>query len=718
MKYIISFFFLMIFSISYSQEFYYYNDSKIHLTQLKKKAYLQLSRYDDNIKGIIESKGWKVTNWLKTEGHRSFELLNEKYKDELIYGVYVETDKEDNPIPSIESAIYSSYFYLNENNNKAECVPSSMIYVELKSANDYELLNKIALEHNVEILGRVYHRSEFHILRCKSGSKQHPIEVSRRFKETNLFASAEPDLIGLNLTSCANDPNLGDQWGLNNTGQFGGTPNVDIKACSAWFITKGDPNVTIAVIDQGIDLSHVDLFSNLSPLSLNTMTNSSPSALHGGHGVLCAGIAAARGDNGIFGSGVAPYCKLMSISNDLAISNGSMAIQIALGFDFARMNSASIISNSYFVPAQNTILDKAISDALTLGRNGSGCVVVFATGNDGSSVRYPANSHPDIITVGAIDNNGIIPSFSNYGTELDIMAPGVNIRSTTFNSNFSTTGADGTSYACPHVSGVAALMLSVNPCLSQKGVHDIICKTGQKTQLNSIYGGIPWMAFNTNVRDNRLGSWSSFLGHGIVDAYESVLMATNANFYLQNKTVSDVRNYSYQKILVGKNVDINSQSGDYKVSAGGNLSLKAKESVELKDGSHVLNGSTFHAIIDPSHCNFSNPVLKVSKTEVKPSSSPSASMNSKKIISMISAYPNPTNDLVYIEYTLSENSNVLIEVLDIQGKKMQTDNFLRYEGTYKDQLDIFKNLNSGQYFVNITVGKYKESFKILKDYAK
>ena len=166
--------------------------------------------------------------------------------------------------------------------------------------------------------------------------------------------------------------------------------------------------------------------------------------------------------------------------------------------------------------------------ALSHGRNGKGCVVVFAAGNDNSSVNYPANSNDSIIVVGAMSPCGERknPSScdgenwwgSNYGNELDVVAPGVKIRTTDNVGIVGKTQTDymtnfnGTSSACPHVAAVAGLILSVNQNLTQKDVADIIELTAQKV------GNYSYTQ-NTG-RSN--GTWNNEMGYGLVDAYAAV----------------------------------------------------------------------------------------------------------------------------------------------------------------------------------------------------
>ena len=202
----------------------------------------------------------------------------------------------------------------------------------------------------------------------------------------------------------------------------------------------------------------------------------------------------------------------MSISNTLSGTPNSR-MKRADGINWAWQNGADIISNSWGSGVQYQIIDDAINNALQYGRNGKGTLIVFATGNNYGAVSYPANSNTNILSVGAITSTGTRSPFSNYGSQLDVVAPGSNILSTTWYNG--TTSLDGTSMATPHVAGVAALILSVNPCLTAQQVRDIIEQTAQKV------GGYSYTT--TAGRPN--GTWNDQMGYGLVDAYAAVQMA-------------------------------------------------------------------------------------------------------------------------------------------------------------------------------------------------
>ena len=340
-----------------------------------------------------------------------------------------------------------------------------------------------------------------------------------------MFASAVPDFLSDDDASCTNDPDFSQLWGLSNSAN----PNIDINACDAWSISEG-AGIKVAVLDSGIELTHIDLQANILPVSYDAETNSSPSRIYSDHGTHCAGIIAAVKNNNLQVVGIAPQCKLMSVSTNLPNSTENSRMRRANGINWAWQNGADVINNSWSSSVRYDVIDDAIENALSFGRNGKGTVIVFATGNNAAStVNYPADCNPDILAVGAISSNGARASFSNYGTALDIVAPGQNILSTVLSNT--TANNSGTSMACPYVAGVAALVLSVKPELSGQQVRDIIESTAQKV------GSYTYQS--TSGRPN--GSWHNQMGYGLVDAYEAVIAAQNTGTGLEDNPAKEIQ---------------------------------------------------------------------------------------------------------------------------------------------------------------------------------
>jgi subtilisin family serine protease len=294
------------------------------------------------------------------------------------------------------------------------------------------------------------------------------------------------------ILSLPNDANFSYQWSFHNTGQAGGTPGADINAPAAWDISTGSNSVVVAVIDTGVLYTHSDLspniWDNTDELPGNgidddhngyiddvrgwNFVNSSNNPIDDQeHGTHVSGTIGAVGNNAIGVAGVNWQVKIMPLKafNEYGEGNTSDAI---LAIEYANANGASIISNSW----GGGLYDQGLKDVI----DASPAVVVCAAGNSGINIDdnknpvYPAGySSANIISVAATDNKDLLADFSNFGTSsVDLAAPGTNIWSTNLDGNY--TWKSGTSMATPHVSGVAALVKSVNPRLSALQIKNII----------------------------------------------------------------------------------------------------------------------------------------------------------------------------------------------------------------------------------------------------
>ena len=426
------------------------------------------------------------------------------------------------------------------------------------------------------------------------------------------------------------NPYYSSQWGFNNTGQYGGISGIDIKVTNAWSISTGT-GVKVAVIDEGIDLTHPDLINNLLPGydATDAVYGGSNGGYGGGsmcvedaHGTACAGIIAAV-DNTIGVKGVAYNTKIIPIriaysvtwfysppnecwdgwiTNDTWIADGIHNAWHDYG--------AEVLSNSWGGGSPSQAIETEINAALTQGRGSFGSLVIFASGNNNSYVSYPANSNPDIMVVGAMSPCGERknPSScdgeewgSNYGTTLDVIAPGVLIPTTDiqggagynpklpihirnggnkilndFADQNYTVWFNGTSAACPHVAGVAALILSANSTLTGQQIRDIIESTTQRVRTDL------YTYSTTSGRPN--GTWNNQMGYGLVDAYAAVAKAAclpTINF--TNQTVTNDR------IIANPCGDINMQSV---IVTGNNvvLTLEASGNINVQDV-QVKNGA-------------------------------------------------------------------------------------------------------------------------------
>lgn len=263
------------------------------------------------------------------------------------------------------------------------------------------------------------------------------------------------------------DPYFTDQWGLHNTGQGGGKKDADIDAPEAWGVITGTTSVMIAVIDTGVDYNHKDLNDGRVRIDIDKdyVNNDNDAMDDHSHGTHVAGIIAAETNNGVGVAGVMWQAQILPLK--VCDSRGSCpANAIASAIRYAADQGADVINMSLGGSCSQTI-----ADAVNYAHFDKGVVVVAAAGNNGGTLSYPAK-HDAVIAVGAIDRNDKRAGFSSYGKELDVVAPGVSIYSTVLNNAYDR--MSGTSMASPHVAGVAGLLLSQRPTLTNNQVRDIL----------------------------------------------------------------------------------------------------------------------------------------------------------------------------------------------------------------------------------------------------
>ncbi|MFZ3058946.1 MAG: DUF2341 domain-containing protein [Candidatus Methanoperedens sp.] len=267
-----------------------------------------------------------------------------------------------------------------------------------------------------------------------------------------------------------NDPYWGSQWGPNK-----------IYAPDAWNYQKGSTTITVAILDTGIDYNHEDLSGrviqgwNFYNNSNAVMDDNSDS-----HGTRIAGISGAVINNNKGIAGIA-QTNLLAVKVCNFMQNCTWPA-ITDGIYYAANNGSKIISMSLqkdeYSSNAETAVDYAYNNkgALLVGISGNG---FYGTGEN--IIKYPGN-FSNVIAVGATDSNDQRASFSNYGSKLELVAPGDNIFSTTRNNGYAGDVGDrkngsGTSYAAPHVAGVAALVWSQYPTLSNSEVRQILTST-------------------------------------------------------------------------------------------------------------------------------------------------------------------------------------------------------------------------------------------------
>lgn len=410
------------------------------------------------------------------------------------------------------------------------------VVVRLKSRKDLQTLKTYIKRFNLSILDWDDYDANVYILGTNKNSMGNALKVANALHETQVFDWAEPDFLLLLKRFNTNDTYLNYQWSLNNTGsgiQYSGTAGADMNVFDAWGVTNGSSSIKVAIIDEGVDLNHPDLLANMlgGYDATGQGSNGGPSG-DDAHGTACAGIVAGVGNNNQGVAGVAYSCKIIPVRIAYGSGNSWVTSNTWIGnsINWAWNNAgADVLSNSWGGGGNSSTINNAISGAVNNGRGGLGAPVLFAAGNDNGAVSYPA-TQTNTIAVAAMSMcyerkspsscDGETWWGSNYGTNVDVAAPGVKVYTTDISgSNGYSSGNyaatfNGTSSATPNAAGVMALILSANPSLTQAQARYALESTCRKV------GGY---TYNNGVSGQPNGTWSTSLGYGLVDAYQAVL---------------------------------------------------------------------------------------------------------------------------------------------------------------------------------------------------
>lgn len=351
------------------------------------------------------------------------------------------------------------------------------------------------------------------------------VALSVELRERSDVRWAHPNLqVTLRARERPDDPYLPSQWHLENTGQYGFVPGVDIKAPLAWGITGGAGQL-VAILDTGVDIDHPDLVVIDGRDYVDDDSSSDPA--DDAHGTACAGLAVGTGNNGIGMAGVAYEAQAYGVRLIGATTLQDMYDAFAESVDAG----ATVLSNSWgFVDDCSTvplygIMDAAFEYAETYGRGGLGAAVVFAAGNGACDISNDEMLGAEtVIGVSAVSGWDVREWYSSFGAGVDVTAPSGSMYTADLvgapgyngypGDDDYTSGFSGTSAATPVVAGTVALMFAANDRLTAADVRTVLCATAVKVDL---LGG----AYDES-------GWSPYYGCGRVNAGAAVLAVANA----------------------------------------------------------------------------------------------------------------------------------------------------------------------------------------------
>lgn len=346
-------------------------------------------------------------------------------------------------------------------------------------------------------------------------------QLINTYQATGLFKIVAPDYYAT-LSGVPNDTLFHKQWNLLNDGSVSSVAKAgaDMDMLRAWEVEDGDPSVVLAIVDAGLRMDHADfegrLWRNSNDIpgngidddnngyvddstGWNFVANTADATDDQGHGTFVAGIAAANVNNITGIAGVDQHCRIMNCkaADNQGLLQYSWMIE---GIAYAADNRADIINFSAGGFVDHPILHDVVKYAYD-----NGVLIVAATGNFGSSNKmYPA-AYDEVLAVGATGNTDTVTGFSNYGPHIDVVAPGEDIYSLSHQGDTVKIGS-GTSFAAPHVSGLATLLLAQNKARTPDQLKQLIQNNAEDKVGSS--------------RD--LLGWDQYYGYGRVNAWRAL----------------------------------------------------------------------------------------------------------------------------------------------------------------------------------------------------
>ncbi len=426
-----------------------------------------------------------------------------------------------------------SHVYAIDGQPGGEVIPTGTLTIQFEAEVDKSKREEILAEFGLEVVEDLDFLDDGYTVRLTDASTENPLKIVNKLQKRKEIKAVEADLsVQPAFEHVPVDTLYPLQWHLDNKGdRLGLVAGADVKAEEAWEFTRGEKCV-LAIIDDGIDLDHPDFDAPdkiVAPRDFGQGDfNPEPVSFEDNHGTACAGVALAE-ENGLGIVGLAPKCRLMPIRM-AGLSDNSVVNY----FRHAMENGADIISCSWsakpwYFPLSLKMAG-IIHKAATKGRDGKGCVILFAAGNqnrplEGEKDGQPSHQgfalHPDVIAVAASNSLDRRSSYSNFGPEITICAsssgsPGRSIVTTDrlgvsgYSIGDYTLHFGGTSSATPLAAGLVALILSVNPELTASQVKQIMMETADKIdEQNGEY----------------VDGHSPYYGHGRINAHKAVKRA-------------------------------------------------------------------------------------------------------------------------------------------------------------------------------------------------
>jgi len=480
-------------------------------------------------------------------------------------------------VRAAEAVEFASHVYQLELDAASRVYLTEQLTVQFAPQVEPIAIDQIATQYGIEQVKPVEGLPNTFVFRTTAAATENPVKITNRLMQHAEVLIAEPNIaVRTQPLYRPKDPVYPKQWHLHHNGGRELAPNSHVFAEAAWDITRGVRSVVVAVMDDSVDVNHPDFQGMGKIVAPRDFYDNDLMPLPGlpddNHGTACAGVAVAE-ENESGAVGVAPGCALMPLRTSGFLDDEA----IEQLFGWAMTKGAAVISCSWGAAAVNFPLSlrqrNALTRAASEGRNGKGCVIVFAAGNANRPVNGTINEqgwienvirgntqwlngfavHPDVIAVAASTSLNRKAAYSNWGKEISVCAPsnnappgmglqqvgyvytppqvrtgleglgivttdrvgGAGYSTTDFTDDFG-----GTSSACPLVAGVAALVLSANPDLTAAEVRQVLQQTADKiVDLN------PDPQFGFRKGTYEIGGRSDWFGYGKVNAFKAVQAA-------------------------------------------------------------------------------------------------------------------------------------------------------------------------------------------------